>query len=102
MVIRYSSLNKDSVETGGKMFGVYFGFPGGSDGKETVRNAEDLGWEDPRRRARQPAPVFLPGESPWAEDPGGLQFVGSQRVRYDWPTKYGTAQVAHKLQKCIS
>ena len=25
------------------------------------------------RRAWQPTPVFLPGESPWTEDPGGLQ-----------------------------
>ena len=23
---------------------------------------------------------------PWTEDPGGLQFMGSQRVRYDWAT----------------
>ena len=27
----------------------------------------------PWRRARQPTPVFLPGESPCAEEPGGLQ-----------------------------
>ena len=26
-------------------------------------------------------PVFLPGESPLTEEPGGLQFMGSQRVR---------------------
>ena len=26
----------------------------------------------PWRRARQPTPVFLPGESPWTEEPGGL------------------------------
>ena len=25
----------------------------------------------------EPTPVFLPGESPWTEEPGGLQFVGS-------------------------
>ena len=25
------------------------------------------------RRAWQPTQVFLPGESPWAEEPGGLQ-----------------------------
>ena len=28
-------------------------------------------------------PMFLPGESPWTEEPGGLQSVGSQRVRDD-------------------
>ena len=26
---------------------------------------------------------FLPGEFPWTEEPGGLQFIGSQRVRHD-------------------
>ena len=31
-----------------------------------------LGWEDPRRRAWQPTPVFLPGEPPWTEEPGEL------------------------------
>ena len=35
------------------------------------------------RRAWQPSPVFLPGESPWTEEPGGLQSMGSHRVRYD-------------------
>ena len=34
----------------------------------------------PWRRAWQPTPVFLPGESPWTEEPGGLQPMGSQRV----------------------
>ena len=37
----------------------------------------------PWRRAWQPAPVFLPGESPWAEEPSGLQSMGLQRVRHD-------------------
>ena len=41
----------------------------------------------PWRRAWQSTPVFLPGESPWAEEPGGLQSVGSQRVRHSWATK---------------
>ena len=38
----------------------------------------------PWRRAWQPTPVFLPGESPWTEKPGGLQSIGSQRVGHDW------------------
>ena len=44
------------------------GLPGSSDSKEFTCNAGDLGsipgWEDPWRRAWQPPPVFLPGESP--------------------------------------
>ena len=64
-------------------------FPGGSDGKESTCNAGtwggSLGWVDPLgRRAWQPSPVFLPGESPWTEEPGGLQFMGSQRIRHAW------------------
>ena len=63
---------------------------------QTVKNlpamwetwVQSLGWEDPRRRAWQPIWVFLPGESPWTEEPGGLQSKGLQRVRYDWATKH--------------
>ena len=36
-----------------------------------------------RRRAWQPTPVFLPGESPWTEELGRLQSMRSQRVRHD-------------------
>ena len=38
----------------------------------------------PQRRAWQPTPVFLPGEShAWTEERGGLQSIGSQRVGHD-------------------
>ena len=37
----------------------------------------------PWRRAWQPTPVFLPKESPWTEEPGGLQSMGSQRVGHN-------------------
>ena len=37
----------------------------------------------PWRRAWQPTPVSLPGESPRTEEPGGLQSMGLQRVRHD-------------------
>ena len=45
----------------------------------------------PGRREWPPTPVFLPGESPWTEEPGGLQSMGSPKVRHDWETKYSTA-----------
>ena len=35
------------------------------------------------RRAWQPTLLFLPGESPWIEEPGRRQSTGSQRVRHD-------------------
>ena len=41
-------------------------------------------WKIPwRTRVWQPTPVFLPGESPWTEEPGRLQSMGSQRVGHD-------------------
>ena len=36
----------------------------------------------PWRRAFA-APVLLPGESPWTEEPGELQVMGSQSVRHN-------------------
>ena len=37
----------------------------------------------PWRMAWQPTPVFLPGESPLAEEPGRLKPMGSQRVGHN-------------------
>ena len=42
-----------------------------------------LGWKIPWRRAWEPTPVFLPGESPWTEEPGRLQTVASQKFGHD-------------------
>ena len=50
------------------LFSWFWGFPGGSDGKETTCNVGDL-WSIPGvgrfpwRRAWQPTPAFLPGKS---------------------------------------
>ena len=57
------------------------GFPGGSYGKEAACNVGDPGsipgvGKIPWRRAWQPTPVFLPGESLWTEERGGLQSMG--------------------------
>ena len=54
---------------------IFLDFPGGSDGKASGYNAEDLGSVSglgrlPWRRAWQPTPVFAPGESPWTVEPG--------------------------------
>ena len=73
------------------------GFPGGSDNKEICLQSGRLGFNPlvgkiPWRRAWQPTPVFLPGESPWTEEPGGLPYTGLQRVRHSWPTKHSIAQ----------
>ena len=37
-----------------------------------------LGWEGPLEEAMATHSRFLPGDSPWTEEPGGLQSMGSQ------------------------
>ena len=37
----------------------------------------------PWKRAWQPTPKFLPGESSWTEEPDELQSMGSQRVGHN-------------------
>ena len=43
------------------------------------------------RRAWQPPPVFLPGESHRTKEPVRLQSVWLQKVRHNWATKHSTA-----------
>ena len=62
---------------------IFLGFPGGSDGKESAWNVGDLGsipelGRSPGGGHGNPTPVFLLGESPWMEEPGGLQSMNSQ------------------------
>ena len=61
------------------------GFPGGSTGKESARRPgfDPLVGRIPWRRAWQPTPVFLRGESLQTEEPSELQSMGSQRVRHN-------------------
>ena len=42
---------------------------------------QSLDWEDPLEEGMAATPVFLPGEFPWIEEPGGLQSMELQSVR---------------------
>ena len=46
-----------------------------------------LGWENPLEKETATHSSILVWETPWTEQPGGLQFVGWQRVRPDLATK---------------
>ena len=66
------------------------GFPGGSDGKESAFNAGDRGSIPGMGRSLgkgngYPHQYFA-WKIPWTEEPGGLQSMGSQRVRHHWAT----------------
>ena len=43
-----------------------------------------LGWEDPLEKRMAIHSSIRDWRIPSTEKPGGLQFMGSQRVRYDW------------------
>ena len=76
---------------------VELGFPGGSDSKESACNVGDLGWEDPLEEGMATHPSIHAWRIPmergaWGAtvygvaksqtgEPGGLQSMGSQRVR---------------------
>ena len=81
------------------------GFLGGSVGKESACSAGGLGsildQEDPLEKEMAPTPVFLPGESPWTEEPGGLQSMGSQRVGQDWATKHRNITERIKVMRTL-
>ena len=67
--------------------GPSLSFPGGSDGKASVYNAEtrvqSLGPEDLLEKEMATHSSILAWKIPWTEEPGGLQSMGSQRVRHD-------------------
>ena len=66
------------------------GFPGGSDGEESSAGDPSLvSWwerslgEDPLEKGMAPHSSILAWRIPWTEEPGGLQSMGSQRVRHN-------------------
>ena len=46
-------------------------------------HVQSLGWEDPLEKGMATYSSILAWEIPWAEEPGGLQSRGSQRVGHD-------------------
>ena len=71
---------------------LYWGFPGSTSGKESAcqcRRCQSCEFypcvrKNPWRRAQQLTPVIFAWRIPWTEEPGGLQSIGSQRVRHNW------------------
>ena len=64
-------------------FRLNYGLSGGSDGKESTCNAGDLGGEDPLEKEMAAHSSVLAWKIPRTEESGGLQSMGSQRVRHN-------------------
>ena len=45
---------------------------------------QSLGWEDPLEKGVATHSSIPAWRTPWTEEPGGLQSVGSQRVGLPW------------------
>ena len=68
----------------------WWGFPGGSEVKNlpVMQKMQEiqvqfLGGEDPLEEGMATYSSILAWRIPWTEEPGGLQSIGSQRVRHD-------------------
>ena len=51
------------------------------------RQVQSLGWEDPLEEEMATHSSILTGIIPWAEEPGRLQSMGSQKVRHSLVSK---------------
>ena len=58
---------------------------------------QSLGEEDSLEKEMATYSSILAWRIPWTEEPGGLQFMRSQRVRYNWATEQ---QPLSYLRKC--
>ena len=65
---------------------------GGSDGKESACNAGNLGSIPGLGRSLDKGMAtnssILAWKIPWTEEPGGLQFMWSQKVRHSWVSNH--------------
>ena len=91
-------------------FSLFWLLPGGASGKEPAcqcRRRKRCRFDPwvrkiPWRRAWQPTPMFILGESPQTEEPGGLQFMRSQSQTW---LKLLSMQITYKAKynlNCIN
>ena len=78
----------------------------GSVGKDPSCNAGDeetqvwsLGGEDPLEKEMVTHSSILAWKTPWTEEPGRLQSMGSVRVRHDWATSLSLFTFMHWRRK---
>ena len=57
---------------------------------EQEMRVQSLGQKDPLETEMATHPSILDWKIPWTEEPGGLQFMGLQRVGHDLVTKHST------------
>ena len=83
-----------------------YGFPGDSDGKETVCNAGDAGLipgsgEDPLEKGMVTHSSILAWELPWTKEPGRLQSTGLQKLDMTEQLTLLTSHILHFCCCCL-
>ena len=57
--------------------------PGVSPMAQQETQVQYVGWKDPLEKEMTTHSSLLVWEIPWTEEPGGLQYIGLQRVGHD-------------------
>ena len=71
---------------------------------QETQETQSLGWEDPLGKEMATHPSILAWRIPLTEEPGGLQSMGSQRVRHNLATKQQqqTLELMENMKVCVS
>ena len=81
-----------------------YGFPGGSDGKESAARQETQvqfsGQKDPLEQEMATCSSILAWRIPLTEEPGGLQSMGLQRVWHEWVSNTFTSCIYYNENTC--
>ena len=63
---------------------------------------QSLVWEDPLEKEMATHSSILAWRIPWTEEPGGLQYTGSQRVGHDWATNFSIDHLVMSMCRVVS
>ena len=63
---------------------------------------QPLDWEDALEKEMATHSSILAWEAPWTKEPGGLESMGSQRVRHDWATNIHPGSTTRPCHSGIS
>ena len=66
---------------------------------DALKNLRAHIWHHLTEKAMAPHSSTLAWKIPWMEEPGGLQSMGSQRVRHDWATSLSLFTFMHWRRK---
>ena len=75
--------NNNDLDKTEFLYSICGGFPGGLVPAIQETQFQSLGWEDLLEKEMATHSSIIAWESPWTEEPGGLQSTGSQRVVHD-------------------